>query len=177
MYEPETAPTKGNLLDTQSRLAFARKGFALLDQKRMVLIRELNLLNEKIILFRAETEKKRIKADAALQHAHMEMGMDAFALALRTMKEIPDLSLTTASFDEAVFCLNALKQTQAALTEMLNAYSRLTGQINKTNKRANALDNIVIPRLEGNVKYITDSLDERERDEFIRMKMVKKINL
>jgi V/A-type H+-transporting ATPase subunit D len=174
MFEPQAIPTKGNLLEAKSNLAFARKGYALLDQKRMVLIREANMLHERITALRSEVENKTKQANAAVQHAHMEMGAEAFWEAEQTMMNIPDLSKTTASFDEAVFYLNELRKAQSILMEMENSYNSLTKQINKTNKRANALDNIVIPKLTDRVKYITDNLEERERDEFIRMKVVKR---
>ena len=46
-------------------------------------------------------------------------------------------------------------------------------QIKKTQKRANALKNIIIPRYTSTVKYITDSLEEKEREDFSRLKVIK----
>ena len=51
---------------------------------------------------------------------------------------------------------------------------RLADEIKKTVKRANALDKIQIPRFENTVKYIEDILGEKEREDFFRMKKVKK---
>ena len=45
--------------------------------------------------------------------------------------------------------------------------------ISKTQKRANALKNIVIPKYEEIVKFITESLDEKEREDFSRLKVIK----
>ena len=45
--------------------------------------------------------------------------------------------------------------------------------MNKTQKRANALKNIILPRLTSTVKYITDSLEEKEREDFSRLKVIK----
>ena len=43
----------------------------------------------------------------------------------------------------------------------------------KTQRRANALKNVVIPNLESTVKFISDSLDEKDREEFSRLKVIK----
>ena len=45
--------------------------------------------------------------------------------------------------------------------------------IKKTQKRANALKNIIIPKYGYTIKYITDSLEEKEREEFTRLKVIK----
>ena len=42
-------------------------------------------------------------------------------------------------------------------------------------KRANALKNILIPRFEEEVKFIADALDEKEREEFARLKVIKQM--
>ena len=59
------------------------------------------------------------------------------------------------------------------LAEVENSIYRLTNSIRKTQTRANALQNIVIPRYEAIVKYISGSLEEKEREEFSRMKVIK----
>ena len=59
------------------------------------------------------------------------------------------------------------------LAEIENSVYRLADSIKKTQKRANALKNIMIPRFEETVKFITDALDEKDREEFSRMKVIK----
>ena len=59
------------------------------------------------------------------------------------------------------------------LAEVDNSVYRLANAIKKTQTRANALKNIVIPRYQGIVKFISDSLDEKEREEFSRLKVIK----
>ena len=59
------------------------------------------------------------------------------------------------------------------LAEVENSIYRLTNSIRKTQTRANALQNIVIPRYENTVKYISGSLEEKEREEFSRQKVIK----
>ena len=57
---------------------------------------------------------------------------------------------------------------------MENSVYRLAIAIKKTQRRANALKNIVIPRLETTIKFISESLEEKEREEFSRLKVIKK---
>jgi V/A-type H+-transporting ATPase subunit D len=61
----------------------------------------------------------------------------------------------------------------AALAEVDNGIYRLTNSIRKTQTRANALQNIVIPRYKTTVKFISESLEEKEREDFSRMKVIK----
>lgn len=60
---------------------------------------------------------------------------------------------------------------------MENSIYRLSVAIKKTQRRANALQNIIIPRNEHIVKFITDSLEEKDREEFSRMKVIKAAKL
>ncbi|MCX7832201.1 MAG: V-type ATP synthase subunit D [Actinobacteria bacterium] len=51
---------------------------------------------------------------------------------------------------------------------------RLAAEIQKTRRRVNALDYIVVPRLKEQVKFISQSLEERAREDIFRLKKVKK---
>ena len=59
------------------------------------------------------------------------------------------------------------------LAEVDSSVYRLADAISKTQKRANALKNIVIPRYEAEIREISDQLEEKEREEFSRMKVIK----
>ena len=63
------------------------------------------------------------------------------------------------------------------LAEIENSVYRLADSIKKTQKRANALKNIMIPSFEETVKFITDALDEKDREEFSRLKVIKRKKL
>ena len=60
------------------------------------------------------------------------------------------------------------------LSMIENTAYRLAMNIKKTQKRANALKNITIPVTENIIKTITDALEEKEREEFIRLKVIKR---
>lgn len=59
------------------------------------------------------------------------------------------------------------------LVEVENSVYRLANAIRKAQKRANALRNIVIPGFEHDIKFISDALEEKEREEFSRQKVIK----
>jgi V/A-type H+-transporting ATPase subunit D len=58
-----------------------------------------------------------------------------------------------------------------------NSVYRLANAIRKTQRRANALENIVIPRYQETAKFITDALEEKDREEFSRLKVIKAAKL
>ena len=66
-----------------------------------------------------------------------------------------------------------MKKLTAELAEVENSVYRLATAVNKTQKRANALQNIVIPGLDSEIARISDALEEKEREEFVRLKVVK----
>jgi V/A-type H+-transporting ATPase subunit D len=80
---------------------------------------------------------------------------------------------TDVYVDKAYICFEKVKIMTAALAEVDNGIYRLTNSIRKTQTRANALQNIVIPRYKKTVKFISESLEEKEREDFSRMKVIK----
>ncbi len=75
--------------------------------------------------------------------------------------------------DYAYICFYHVKEMTVKLAEVENSVYRLANNIRKTQKRANALQNISIPRFEATVKMITEALDEKDREEFSRQKVIK----
>jgi len=77
---------------------------------------------------------------------------------------------STASLDEAFFAWQNVKNLLIQLAESETALRRINIQLQKAKKRAAALKNITIPKYEAHIKYITNQLEERERDELARIK-------
>ncbi len=75
--------------------------------------------------------------------------------------------------DYAYECFYRVKELTVVLAEVENSVYRLANTIRKTQKRANALKNISIPRFEETIKFISESLEEKEREEFSRQKVIK----
>ena len=70
-----------------------------------------------------------------------------------------------------------MKKYIIELAEIENIIFRLEKSIEKVQRRANALKEIIIPRDEKIAKKIEDILDETDMEEFARLKMIKKNNL
>ena len=189
------SPTKGNLMKIKKSLELAKVGYDLLDRKRNILIRETMGLIDSAADIRSRIAESYRVAYQALEEANMSMGIvDEFAafvpvengltISSRSVMgvEIPTVSLdpvptdnyfgfrrTTAKLDEAYRRFNEVKQ----LAQTENSVYRLATGIKKAQKRANALKNIIIPRFEEQVKTITSALDEKDREEFSRLKVIK----
>ncbi|MCD8390879.1 MAG: V-type ATP synthase subunit D [Firmicutes bacterium] len=200
-----TAPTKGNLMTAKNTLRLSKQGYEMLDKKRNILIREMMQLIEEAKEIEANIEVTFAKAYKALESASVIMGMqhieeiaaatpieDGVNIDLRSVMgvEIPVVRIgesskkpvysffeTASALDEAMLNFNNVKQMTVRLTEIENAVYRLAMNIKKTQKRANALENITIPLYEGLTKEISNALEEKEREEHTRLKMIKKTKL
>ena len=61
------------------------------------------------------------------------------------------------------------------LAETETALRRLGGEIQMTRRRVNALEQVLIPELKKQAKYIENTIDEREREDLFRLKKVKSL--
>ena len=194
-------PTKGNLMNTKKSLALAKTGYELLDKKRNILIREMMTLIDRANEIQSKIDIAYEEAYLALQTANITHGYcgdicnsipieNSLKLDYRSVMgvEIPTVSIdkpathniyfglnsTDTALDNAYLKFTEVKILTAELAEVENSAYRLADSIKKTQKRANALKNIMIPKFEETVKFITDALAEKEREEFSRMKVIKK---
>ena len=84
-------------------------------------------------------------------------------------------STTSESMDIAREAFREVKDLTIKLSMVENSAYRLAANIKKTQKRANALKNITIPLYTNLVHTITNALEEKEREEFTRLKVIKKM--
>ena len=82
---------------------------------------------------------------------------------------------TKMSLDQAKAAFEKVKELSIKLSAIENAAIRLAANIKKTQKRANALKNITIPKYEALTKDIQNALEEKEREEFTRLKVIKRM--
>ncbi len=80
---------------------------------------------------------------------------------------------SSAKIDEAAEAFEKSLELVLKLAETENALKRLIKEIEKTKRRVNALDYIMIPDLERKAKYIILRLEEMEREQFISLKTIK----
>src|SRR5699024_9301657 len=84
---------------------------------------------------------------------------------------------TNSKLDYAYQCFHEVKKLTVTLVEVENGVYRLANAIRKSQKRANALKNIVIPGFEHDIKFITEDMEEKERKELTRQKVIKQTKL
>lgn len=82
---------------------------------------------------------------------------------------------TSVSVDEAAAAFETEVESILRLTESELRLARLSREIQRTSRRLNALEHHLIPRLEAEQKQIQMALDERERSDHFRMKLIKRI--
>jgi len=168
----DQAPTKSNLIRCKQNLAMARQAYNLLDQKRKVLIQELAQLKEEAAKLQAKVNKAQKLAELSRIQADIAMGSDRVDEFIIN-SPLKALASTSIALDEAYLRLSELTKLQNEMAELDETLHRLQNNIRKTQKRANALQYIVIPRHETRLRFIQNFLEERERDGFVRMKVVK----
>ncbi len=81
---------------------------------------------------------------------------------------------TSAKIDECADAFENALDMAIELAETENALRRLVAEIEKTKRRVNALEYILLPRLHDRKKYISTRLDEIEREQFIALKTIKR---
>ncbi|MFV0528246.1 MAG: V-type ATP synthase subunit D [Lachnospiraceae bacterium] len=200
--DPNTFPTKGNLILAKNSLILSRQGYDLMDKKRNILIREIMELIDNAKDIQSEIDETFGKAYKALQKANMEIGIsvvqqitytvpieDSVRIKTRSVMgtEIPLVQFdkkpihptyayytTKSSLDEARAAFEKVKELSIRLSMVENSAIRLATNIKKTQKRANALQNITIPKYEELTKSIQNALEEKEREEFTRLKVIKR---
>lgn len=201
--DPREFPTKGNLILAKNSLALSKQGYELMDKKRNILIRELMSLIDEAKDIQEQIDTTFTRAYACLQRANIEHGIskveqlaytvpieESIQIQTRSIMgtEIPhvkydakennltySLSDTYESIDIAREAFRQVKDLTIKLSMVENAAYRLATSIKKTQKRANALKNITIPTYTALAYKISNELEEKEREEFTRLKVIKRM--
>lgn len=196
-----SVPTKANLLAAKKAMTLAKTGYELMDKKRNVLIREMMLLVDQAGVIQKEINASFSAAYLSLQRANFTLGLvdtiassvpvdDCLSLKTRSVMgvEVPivnfmerdigipyGLTESSAALDNTYSEFTKVKKLCADLAQIENSVYRLAFAVKKTQRRANSLKNITIPRLTAQIKFISSSLEEKEREDFTRLKVIKKI--
>lgn len=188
-------------MSAREMLARAREGYEILDRKREVLTTELVHIAHDAVQLQGDVQKLLTAAYEALDTARLDMGREHLewaALSVTSTIEvdvrpssvmgvvIPQVSSTgappetpyglgdtTVSLDEAAARFRQVLQQVPALAEMMTTVWRLARELQKTQRRVNALEHVFIPEYKETVAYIETALEEREREELFRMKRIK----
>ena len=199
------APTKANLMTAQVALDFSKKGYELLDKKRNVLIREMMSFMDRAKVIQQKMQKIFKEAYEALIMANITIGINEvnevaesipqateFTILTQSVMgvEIPQIKYekrelepyysfyhTNTALDVALMEFHRVKYLLYELAEIEDSVYKLATEIKRTQKRTNALKNIQIPKYEALVKMISEMLEEKEREDFFRLKVLKKKKL
>jgi len=194
--------TKTSLIAAQNSLELSRKGYELLDKKRNVLIMTMMSFIEKAEEIQKKVEVVFGDAYEALQTANTTMGISNIEQIAQSIPEasgfevldksimgveIPEISHqeeklihyysfyhTNTALDVAMQKFHEVKLLLYELSEIEDSVYKLAMEVKRTQKRTNALQNIQIPKYEEIVGKILEVLEEREREDFFRLKVVKK---
>ena len=194
-------PTKSNLFKLKQDLSFAKEGYELLDRKREVLIMELMQLIHSIKNLQRELASRLKSAYSEFQDAYVEMGseeieranfayLEPLELTIRERSvmgvPIPEVSAAKQLKKTKIGMLGSSPKFDSSSKKFLDVIpllieyaqanltlTRLANEIKKTQRRVNALENIFIPDNEDTIKYITDVLEENDREDFFRRKRIK----
>lgn len=201
MARINVAPTRSNLLRFQSELAFAQKGFDILDKKREVLTAELMRLAHDADLLQRQVWEQLEAAYRALEDARLNMGQERVEWAALAVNKTVEVDIrnrgvmgvliptvephgkplqltysfgdTPSTLDEARIAFHTTLEKIPRLSEMMTVVWRLAGELRKNQRRVNALKHVFIPYYQDTILYIQSVLEEREREEIFRLKRLK----
>ena len=199
----KAAPSKMNLIKFRRTLAFLRRAHDLLEEKRDLLLLEVN---RRV----GEASKRRVDLNKLLTDAYKSLDSAALTVGTKEIEsagKVPLLSfelkastkkimgVTTTSLKvtdmKKILPYNISKPTvliddtadkfQQSLTmivkvaELESTLIKLVEEVKRTQRRINALEQFLIPRYVLAVSTITSILEERDREEFVRVKKVKNL--
>lgn len=186
----------------KKRIKIAEKGLKLLKLKRQALIFEFFNISKSSARLRGELNSELIKGYQSIRMAEMldgEMRLENEAMKIPQLKKllitpknimgvkIPRLeggrreqALTEylleipVSISEAIKAFQEVHKIVLDVAEKETTLRKLLYEIEKTKRKANAIENVFIPGLQAAVKFILFRLGEIERDTFIMLKTVKR---
>ena len=201
MARYEVAPTKSNLLRIRRDYDFAHEGYELLEQKRQILVAELFALIDRATRAQENVNEQLKEAYNALENAILHMGRHRLArlagsvniksdISIRIRRimgvDVPIISVefedhppyfspgdTSFWSDETVRLFKEVLKLLGKQVEASISVANLTREVKKTIRRVNALEKIALPDYRETLKFITNTLDELERETFYTMKQVK----
>ncbi|MEM0163600.1 MAG: V-type ATP synthase subunit D [Thermoplasmata archaeon] len=203
MVNLDIRPTRIELIKTTRRIKFAKRGLDLLKMKRSSLVMEFFAISRTVKGMRENLRNDILEAMERLKMAEILHGAMAIELIAYMTSEskvsvnsknvmgvrIPELKISDqktvlsnvyratsvpVSINDAINKFEKVYNQLLDIAEKENSMRKLLYEIDKTKRRANAIENVLIPSLVDTAKYIRMRLDEIERDTFITLKTIKK---
>ncbi len=197
-------PTRMELLRLKKRLVTAVRGHKLLKDKLDELMKNFLELVEENQRLRTKVEEDLAQALDGFAMARAVISREVLEAAITTSRgdatltagttskmsvEVPVFSLemtpalgngfgmteTSAELDEAVNLLANSFTSMVELAQVEKTVELMAAEIERTRRRVNALEYVLIPQLQEQIKYITMKLDENERSNLTRLMKVKEM--
>ena len=198
-----TSPNRMELLKLRRRLAIAERGHKLLKDKFDELMKPFLAMVKDIRDRRLEVERELCGAQQIFALARSEVFTEEMEAALLSPKATANvelrrenlvsvraprleltaegdfdcygLGLTPSQLDEALARFSLLLPKMVLLAQEESTLKLLASEIEKTRRRVNALEYVMIPQLEETIRYITIRLDELERASRTRLMKIKEM--
>ncbi len=198
-------PTRMELSKVKKRLKTAVRGHKLLKDKQDEMARQFMMYIRKNRELRLEVEKILAKAMGAVALAEAEMGAGAleeallvpaasvpaeFGLGSIMSMDVPQITLSegkagsglpyglafsSEKLDQAVIDMGELMPKLLELAQCEKICDMLADEMERTRRRVNALEYVMIPEMKSTIKYITMKLEDNERGNLTRLMKVKEM--
>ena len=196
-------PTRSELLKLKKQIRLAKSGYSLLKKKRDGLILEFFEILKKAKTLRQElVDEYKIALERINIARTLEGDLKVKSIAM-AIKDIPDVKLTTknimgvkvpkiesseikkafmqrgygiynsSAIDEAAAAYEKVVEKLILAAEVETSMRKLLREIEKTKRRVNALEFVVMPKLDKVKSFIQLRLEELERENIFRMKRIK----
>ncbi|MCI7238411.1 MAG: V-type ATP synthase subunit D [Anaerococcus sp.] len=201
METNKLSATKANLLKAKEELKLLSGGYEILDKKRKALmkayddkVKDRNSLNEevnktlsnikenfkRVMITLGEADLDSISRSVPIDNS-LEITSSKFMQTEISKIEFEEVGLnlsysfyeTNAAFDLAILSFNTLRSKIFKLAELDTTITSLNNEISKTSKKVNSLEKVQIPKYKEIIKTISQSLEEKEREDFSKTKIVK----
>jgi V/A-type H+-transporting ATPase subunit D len=198
------SPTRINLIQTRKTLNLAESGREVLERKRDILLRELRNSIYEAERAREEMGIALLKAYQSLTEANIGRGSEIIAnvaqgsnakaffsidsksimgvsvpsVKFKAQAEVkPDYGFgsTNVELDKSFMQFANVLSLIADLARAEGASFQIANDVKRTQRRVNALNHVLIPRYRNIVKRIEQVLEEKDREEFVRTKIIKRV--
>ncbi|HEX7256711.1 MAG TPA: V-type ATP synthase subunit D [Nitrososphaeraceae archaeon] len=197
--------TKIELIKIRRSMQISKMVHKILDDKREVLLKKIDEMIDEANKARGDIWDPLDEIYKAIFHAYLSLGTSTIqslssstppsinvdvhikrivdvkipALEISSKKDVQDLTYgfadTNSSVDQATKLIKNILPGICKAAEYENAIFSLAKELEKTQKLINALEYVIIPQYQEALSFIKSTLEEREREEFVRLKKVKAV--
>lgn len=198
--------TRMELSRLKKQLSIAKRGHKLLKDKQDEMVRQFMLIIKRNRSLRIEVESELMLINKGFMNARLKMSYEGIMEALMiptkdanvevnsrsimnvmvpTVKFVDEESIdltygfafTPSDLDESILRLSRLLPKMIELAELEKTTDTLANEIEKTRRRVNAIEFVMIPEMKENIKFIAQKLEDNERSNIIRLMKSKEIIL